>query len=99
VEIETGATLAITLSVRNTCSGRTHNSGTARLWFDDGQAKSRFDATIDGTATDYYLRSGSALNTTAGSGPKRTADVFVDNTAACPARPFTPFGTWSIAVP
>jgi hypothetical protein len=43
-----------TLSARITCSGKTHGSGSARLWFGDGQASSRFGATIGGVARNYY---------------------------------------------
>ena len=99
VDMPSGSILSLKLSVRITCSGKTHNSGTARLWFNDGQANSRFDATIGGTTSNYYLLNGSALGTTAGPGPKKTIDVFVDNKVACPGRPFKPFGTWSITLP
>jgi hypothetical protein len=99
VAIEPGSLLSITLSVRNTCWGRTHNRGRARLWFNDSQADSEFDATIDGVSSNYYLRSGSTLDTTPGPGPRSTIDVLVSDKAACPTRPFTPFGTWSIALP
>lgn len=51
----TGSTLSIKLYVRNTCSGTTHNAGTARLWYNDAAATSHFRATIGGTASDYFL--------------------------------------------
>jgi hypothetical protein len=91
--------LEITVSARRTCFDGGHNSGTARLWFNDGQANSRFDATTDGTTADYFLQNGGALGTGAGSGPKKTADAAVTSSVPCPDRPFTPFGTWSIALP
>ena len=99
VDVSVGSSLSIKLSVRNTCSGTTHNSGTARLWFNDAQADSGFDATIGNANSDYFLRDGLALGTAEGSGPKKTVDVFVDSKAPCPTRPFTAFGTWSITLP
>jgi hypothetical protein len=98
-----GAQLRIQVSARRSCvAGGQVASGTARLWY-DGQpidngsradAGTRFDATIGGSNSDYYLRSGSALLTTAG--PSRTfIDEFLDSNSPCPARPFTSFGTWS----
>jgi hypothetical protein len=69
--------------------------------FDTGanrDAGTRFGATIGGTTSDYFLRSGSALTTA--SGVSRTsADAFVNNAAPCPARAFTTFGTWSRTLP
>ena len=93
------ATLSITLSVRRTCSGGGHNSGTARLWFNDAQANSALSASFADGTSPFFLRTGFALTTSPGSGPKRTIDVAVDSKAACPGRPFKPFGTWSITFP
>lgn len=87
-----GVTLSIRLSVRVAASSG-HRSGTARLWFNDGVANSRFSATIGGGTNTYFLRSGSVLGTTAGTGPKSTVDVFVDR--AVSGNPFKLFGTWS----
>jgi hypothetical protein len=97
-----GDSLQIKLEARNACSGSTKNTGRARLWYngqpiDSGatrDAGSRFDATIGGSNTNYYLRTGSALSTTAGSA-KTTQDVLVG--AKC--GPFVSFGTWSITLP
>ena len=80
MQVPAGAALAIKLSVRRTCVGGGHNSGTVRLWYngaaiDTGSTRSagsRFDATIDGVSTDYFLRTGLALSATAG-----TAQTFV----------------------
>lgn len=99
VDVEPGATLRIKVSARITCSGYTHASGASRLWFNDAQASSRFGGTIGGTAKSYYLVNHFALSTSAGSGPKQTADIFLDNKATCPGRQFTPFGTWHITLP
>ena len=106
VDVPAGASLEMRLSVRRTCSGGGHLSGTVRLWYDGHpvdsgagrDAGSRFDATIDGSNDDYYLRSGFALSKTAGSS-RVSNDVTVNSLAPCPARPFSSFGTWSIALP
>jgi hypothetical protein len=91
VAINSGDTLSLRLSVRIATTG--HRSGTARLWYNDAAANSRFSATIAGTTNSYFLRSGSTLTTTAGTGPKSTIDVFVDR--AVGGNPFKPFGTWN----
>ena len=51
VEVPAEAELEITLSVRRTCFGKGHNSGTPRLWFNDSQANSHFGATIADTTS------------------------------------------------
>src|SRR5262249_37291624 len=77
VAVYPGDTLTFRLSVRiSTASG--HRSGTARLWFADSAANSRFTATIKGVTTDYYLLSNSALGTSAGTGLKETIDATLD---------------------
>jgi hypothetical protein len=55
----TGDTLSFRLSVRIGASG--HRSGTARLWYNDSQANSRFGLTVGGVSSVFYLRSGFAL--------------------------------------
>ncbi|HEV8119834.1 MAG TPA: Ig-like domain-containing protein, partial [Candidatus Polarisedimenticolia bacterium] len=70
VQMVSGDSLQIKLEARNACSGSTKNTGRARLWYngqpiDSGatrDAGSRFDATIGGSNTNYYLRTGSALS-------------------------------------
>ena len=99
VNAGSGASLSLKLYVRITCSGSTHASGTARLWFNDGQANSAFGATIGGGTQNYYLLNGFALGTAPGPGPKATIDVLVNSSQACPGRPFTTVGTWSITLP
>jgi hypothetical protein len=99
-----GDQLLMRPSVRRTCSGGGHAAGTARLWYngaaiDSGSSRdagSRFDATIDGTNSNYYLRTGFVLSTTAGTS-RTSIDKLVDSSAPCPTRPFSAFGTWSIA--
>ena len=100
-----GAALEVRVSVRRTCSGLGHNSGTVRLWYngqkiDSGAARdagSRFDATISGQTNDYFLRTGLALSKSAGS-PRTSVDAFVNSAVSCAlipnGRPFTSFGTW-----
>jgi hypothetical protein len=101
VPLASGDTLSIRLSVRIAATG--HRSGTARLWFNDSAANTRFGATIAATAADYFLVGTSAPATfalskgAAGPGPKRTVDVLVDR--AVGGNPFKAFGTWSFVVP
>jgi uncharacterized repeat protein (TIGR01451 family) len=100
-----GASLSIRVSVRASCSVAA-NSGIARLWYngqpvDNGKQKdagSRFDATIGGTNSNYFLRQAFTLDTAPGSS-RQSIDIAVDGNTACPARPFTLFGTWSVNLP
>ena len=89
------STLSIKLYVRNTCYGNTHNSGTARLWYNDAPANSQFGATIDGVSQNYSLQNGFVLDVMPGSGPKKTIDV----AAGKPCSPFKLFGTWTVIMP
>ena len=91
VDFPDGSALKLKLLVRNACSGSGHNSGTARLWFNDSAANSRFNATID-TNSDYFLSDNFVLATTAGAGPKKTVDIAAG--AKCSA--FKSFGTWTV---
>lgn len=77
--------------VRNACTGSGQNSGTARLWYNDSVASSRFDATIGGINNNYYFVDGFALWTIPGVGPKLKIDV----AAGAKCSPFKLFGTWS----
>jgi hypothetical protein len=92
VTFNAGETLSIKLLVRNACTGSGKNSGTARLWYNDNAANSRFDATIGNPAT-YYL--GSALVTAPGAGPKNTIDV----AAGAKCSSYKEFDTWSRTLP
>jgi hypothetical protein len=87
-----GGTLSFRLSVRIAASSG-HVSGTARLWFNDSAANSRFDATIGSTAHTYYLLDGFVLGSAAGPGPRKSIDVTVSRNVG--GNPFKPFGTWS----
>lgn len=88
----TGDTLSIRLSVRIANSSPNKN-GTARLWYNDAAANSNFAATIGGVASNYFLRTGSALTTVSGAGPRSNIDVAAKRTGG---NPWVPFGTWSI---
>lgn len=92
IEFPEGSTLKLKLYVRNACVGPTHNSGTARLWFNDTAANSQFNATIAESSNNYFLRDGFTLSTAVGSGPKKTIDI----AAGSPCSPFKSFGTWTI---
>ena len=82
---------SITVYVRNACTGSGKSSVTARLWFNDVAANSRFGATIAGDDRDYFLRSGFTLSTTAGASRQS-----VDASSAGKCGPFVPLGTWRI---
>jgi hypothetical protein len=70
-------------------------SGFGGVCQSNADAGSRFDATIGASNSNYFLRTGFALSTTAGSA-RTSIDEALDSSVPCPARPFTPFGTWSI---
>jgi uncharacterized repeat protein (TIGR01451 family) len=93
VDFCSGNTLSLRLSVRIAVDVPGHRSGTARLWFNDNAANSRFGTTIGSATNNYFLLDGFVLDTAAGPGPKKTVDVFVDR--AADGNPFKPFGTWS----
>jgi hypothetical protein len=87
--------ISIELFVRNSCIGTSHNSGTARLWYEDG-ADSRVNE--PGAPTLYLV--GTTLALSPGAGPKKTKDVFVGSRDTSCNGPFTSFGTtWSGTVP
>jgi uncharacterized repeat protein (TIGR01451 family) len=93
-----GDTLSFRLSVRVNNAGS--STITVRLWYngafiDTGASRdagSRFDATIGGSNSNYFLRSpGFTLNTTAGSS-RTFADKLTSNSGG---NPWVAFGTWS----
>lgn len=88
-----GDTLSFRLSVRIAPTSG-HRSGTARLWFNDATANSRFGISIGGDTRSYYL-TGLLLSAVPGSGPRTTSDVLVDR--AVGGNPFKTFGTWSVS--
>jgi pimeloyl-ACP methyl ester carboxylesterase len=93
VDVCAGDTLSFRLSVRIAATSG-HRSGTARLWFNDTAANTRFGTSIGGSSSTYYL-AGLLLTTTPGPGPRTTSDVVVDR--AIGGNPFKPFGTWSVS--
>ena len=105
-DVPAGATVALRASARRTCFGTGHNSGSVRLWFngapvDSGSGRdagSRVAATIGGSSNQYLLRSGFALSATQGS-TRQSVDATVNSSAACPARPYVPLGTWTMVRP
>jgi|GEM_PF-4686009 len=89
---------AITFKVYARISaGSDHRSGTARLWFNDAQANSRFDATIGGSAVPFYLVAPAQLSTSIGPGPRKYVDVFADR--AKNGNPFKLLGQFEGVVP
>lgn len=94
VGVSSGDLLSIEVSIRNACTGSGKNSGSARLWFNDAGANSRFGATI-GSVDQYHLRDGGALTTTVGTGPRKS----VDTAAGARCSPFKSVGTWGINLP
>jgi putative Ig domain-containing protein len=106
VDLPANAELALRVAARRTCASGGHNSGTIREWYngqplDSGASRdagSRIALTFAGSASDYFMRNGLVLATTAGTA-RQSVDVLVNGTAACPTRPFTPFGTWTLNVP
>lgn len=93
VDVYSGDTVSFRLSVKIAVGVAGHRSGTARLWFNDAAANTRIAATMGCVTSDHFLLNAFALGATAGPGPKKTIDVFVDR--AVGGNPFKPFGTWS----
>ena len=93
VDVCPGDTLSMKLSVRIAANVAGHRSGTARLWFNDSAANSQFSTTIGSATAANFLLDGFGLGSVAGTGPKKTIDVFVDR--AVGGNPFKPFGVWS----
>lgn len=96
-----GDSISIEVSVRNSCLGSSHNSGTARLWYNDAAANSRVDEPVAGT---LYLRQGTVpplVLGLLGDGPatRKSLDVFVGARDLSCNGPYTPFGTWTGIVP
>jgi hypothetical protein len=89
-------TLSIKVSTR-IASSSSHRSGTARLWFNDSAANSRFSATVGIVPGSYYLLYPNSLGTNSGLGPKKMSDVFVDR--AVGGNSFITFGEWKITLP
>jgi hypothetical protein len=106
VDVPAGATLALQISARRTCFGGGHNSGRLRLWY-DGQpidsgsgrdAGSRIALTMAAATSRYFLRTDFGLSTMPGSS-REFVEVMVNSSTPCPARPFVPFGVWTVVLP
>lgn len=78
------------------------------LWYDGApidsgaqrDAGSRFSATIDGLTDDFFLPRDPAFSLSRDAGTGRTpATVSLDSSVACPLRPFTTAGTWTMTLP
>jgi hypothetical protein len=94
IEFPTGSVLSLRLSVRNTCTGPSHNSGVARLWYNDSAASSQFGLTMGNITNRYYLHDAYALTASVGLGPKKMIDV----QSGVKCSDFKPFGTWAITL-
>lgn len=95
VDFSSDSNLSINVSVRIALNSG-HRSGTARLWYNDAQANSSFDARIGNNESNYYLIDGFALDIQRGAGPKKSIDVNVDR--AKNGNPFKTFGVWKTIV-
>jgi len=102
VDVPAGSALKLSVLVRNACTESRKSSGTARLWYDGKEVDSglkhdtasRFGATITSVNSEYFLRSGFALSTTAG-----TSHISMDAAVGAQCGPLVPFGTWSVTLP
>ena len=104
--VDPGSVLTFRPSARRTCTGGGHNSGAVRFWYDGPavdagptrNAGSRFSATIQSVTSDWFARSPNSLSTTSGT-VRTLVDANVNSSVACPARPYTSLGDWSIILP
>jgi hypothetical protein len=94
IDFPSGSQLSLKIYARNACSGSGKNSGTARLWYNDTQANSKFNSTIASNTSDYFLLNNYILGTSTGTGPKKTSDISTG--AKC--SPFKSFGTWTVTL-
>ena len=106
VEVPRFAMVSLRVEARRTCAGSGPNAGTVREWYnghaiDSGpqrDAGSRIGGTIGGQAGELYQRPMFLLLPNDGNA-RLSADADVFSSAACPARPYVPFGVWSLVVP
>ena len=106
VEVPRFAVVSLRVEARRTCSGGGPSAGTVREWYngeaiDSGpqrDAGSRIGGTIGGQAGELFQRPLFLLLPNDGN-VRLSADADVNSTASCPARPYVPFGVWSIIVP
>ena len=106
VEVPRFAVVSMRVEARRTCAGGGRNAGTVREWY-NGQAVdtgsqrdagSRVSATLGGQAVDMFQRPLFLLLPNDGHF-RIPVDVGVNSSAPCPARPYVPFGVWSIVAP
>ena len=84
-------------SVRIATQVSGHRSGTARLWYGDAAADSRFDLRVGVNDVNLYLVNISGVDRLDGVGSvRKTKDVFVDKAAN--GNPWKPFGSWCATV-
>ena len=106
VEVPRFAIVSLRVEARRTCSGGGPSEGTVREWYngeaiDSGpqrDAGSRIGGTIGGQAGELFQRPMFLLLPNDGN-VRLSADAGVNSSTPCPARPYVPFGVWSIIVP
>ena len=106
VEVPRFAVVSLRVEARRTCSGGGPIAGTVREWYngaaiDSGSARdagSRIGVTLGGQTGELFQRALFLLLPNDGN-VRLAADADVTSSAACPARPYTPFGVWSLIVP
>ena len=106
VEVPRFAIVSLRVEARRTCSGGGPGAGTVRERYngqaiDSGSqrdAGSRIGGTIGGQAGELFQRPMFLLLPNDGN-VRLSADADVNSSMPCPARPYVPFGVWSIIVP
>ena len=106
VEVATSAVVSLHVEARRTCSGGGPGAGIVREWYngqaiDSGNARdagSRVGVTLGGQTGELFQRQLFMLLPNDGN-RRLAADIEVTSSASCPARPYTPFGVWTLIVP
>ena len=106
VEVAPSAVVSLRLAARRTCTETGRDSRSVREWYngqaiDSGpgrDAGSRMVATLGGEPVEWFQRSQFLLVPDDGSA-RASIDVSVKSSVSCPARPYVPFGVWSMSVP
>jgi hypothetical protein len=106
VEVPLAAVVSLRIEARRTCSGGGPRAGIVREWYngqaiDSGSARdagSRIGVTFGGQAGELFQRPMFLLLPNDGD-DRLSADAEVTSSAPCPARPYIPFGVWSLIVP
>lgn len=92
---ERGSCLEVLTCV--SCVGISRLSGTTRLYFNDAAADSRVNE--PGAPTLHLVMPALDLSLSAGTGQKKSRDVFASGRDFSCNGPFTTFGTWTGTVP